>query len=294
LVHFLRTLDVPFLHDPHNDALQIAGSFSSAFSHIITGDRRLLQLCRDRLIIILVKKGTVDEYDCMSSETVRRTIGVQPADVPAYIALTEGASLTGGQAVRLIELFGDIDAIYKNLAKVVSSNIRDKLVENKVKTYDSYLQNRFLASMRVECPTKNADLDDLDTDKNRNFFFAKCTFYSFMKLLPLSSSPNVQLVHATRSTPRPRSYHAVIDQVGIRELESLLCSSKVCAIDTESDDKDPRKAALFGVAFSVNPGEAYFVPLMDHDLTSRFAGSKADRERPEGWISSRRVPRDRL
>src|SRR5262249_54550451 len=123
LVHFLRTLDVPFLHDPHNDALKIAGSLSSAFSHIITGDRRLLQLCRDRLIIILAKKGTVDEYDCMSSEAVRTTIGVQPANVPAYIALTEGASLTGKQAVRLIELFGDIDAIYKNLVKVSSSNL---------------------------------------------------------------------------------------------------------------------------------------------------------------------------
>src|SRR5262249_16327378 len=63
LVDFLRTLDVPCVHDTRNDVLQIAGSMSSRFSHIVTGDKRLLQLSRDRLIIILAKVGTVDEYD---------------------------------------------------------------------------------------------------------------------------------------------------------------------------------------------------------------------------------------
>jgi len=40
LVEFLRTLDIRCVHDPQNDALQIAGSMSSGFSHIVreTGD----------------------------------------------------------------------------------------------------------------------------------------------------------------------------------------------------------------------------------------------------------------
>lgn len=50
------------------------------------------------------------------------------------------------------------------------------------------------------------------------------------------------------------------------ELASLVRASKVCAIDTESDDKDPRQGTLFGVSFSVKPGEAYFVPLIENDL----------------------------
>ena len=265
LVEFCRTLDIPCVHDPQNDVLHIAGSMTSGFSHIVTGDRRLLQLSRDRLIIILAKNRTVDEYDWMSSESIRTAIGVQPADVPTYIALTEGASLTGKQAVRLIELFGNIDSIYKDLAKVVSSNIREMLVENKVKTYHHYLESRLLAnSVQVSYLTKNADLNNIDTDRNRNHL-KSYAFYSLVRLLPLPNRPVVQ-PELTRSMPKPDSYHAVIDRAGMQELESLICSSKVCAIDTESDDKDPRKATLFGVAFSVKEGEAYFVPLIDHDL----------------------------
>ncbi len=265
LVEFFRTLDIPCVHDPQNDVLHIAGSMTSGFSHIVTGDRRLLQLSRDRLIIILAKNRSVDEYDWMSSESIRTAIGVQPADVPTYIALTEGASLTGKQAVRLIELFGNIDSIYKDLAKVVSSNIREMLVENKVKTYHHYLESRLLAnSVQVSYLTKNADLNNIDTDRNRNHL-KSYAFYSLVRLLPLPSRPVVQ-PELTRSMPKPDSYHAVIDRAGMQELESLICSSKVCAIDTESDDKDPRKATLFGVAFSVKEGEAYFVPLIDHDL----------------------------
>jgi len=265
LVEFCRTLDIPCVHDPQNDVLHIAGSMTSGLSHIVTGDRRLLQLSRDRLIIILAKNRTVHEYDWMSSASIRTAIGVQPADVPTYIALTEGASLTGKQAVRLIELFGNIDSIYKDLAKVVSSNIREMLVENKVKTYHHYLESRLLAnSVQVSYLTKNADLNNIDTDRNRNHL-KSYAFYSLVRLLPLPNRPVVQ-PELTRSMPKPDSYHAVIDRAGMQELESLICSSKVCAIDTESDDKDPRKATLFGVAFSVKEGEAYFVPLIDHDL----------------------------
>jgi DNA polymerase I-like protein with 3'-5' exonuclease and polymerase domains len=58
----------------------------------------------------------------------------------------------------------------------------------------------------------------------------------------------------------------VVDGDGIRELECLMGSSKLCSIDTESDDKDPREGTLLGVAFSVKEGEAYFVPLIEKDL----------------------------
>ena len=126
IASFLRKLDIPCVHDPQNDALQIAGSMSPRFSHIVTGDRRLVQLSHDHLIIILAKNGTLDQFDWMSSESIKTAIGIQPADMPTYIALTEGASLTGKQAVRLIELFGNIDSIFRDLSKVASSKIREK------------------------------------------------------------------------------------------------------------------------------------------------------------------------
>jgi DNA polymerase-1 len=45
-----------------------------------------------------------------------------------------------------------------------------------------------------------------------------------------------------------------------------IAQSRVCAIDTEADDKDPRTATLFGVAFALVPGEAFFVPFSEGDM----------------------------
>jgi DNA polymerase-1 len=58
----------------------------------------------------------------------------------------------------------------------------------------------------------------------------------------------------------------VADREHLQELESVVRASKLCSIDTESDDKDPREATLLGISFSVKDGEAYFVPLDETNL----------------------------
>jgi DNA polymerase-1 len=52
----------------------------------------------------------------------------------------------------------------------------------------------------------------------------------------------------------------------MEELESVVCASKLCSIDNESDEKDPRAATLLGVCFSVKDGATYFVPLIETEL----------------------------
>jgi hypothetical protein len=52
----------------------------------------------------------------------------------------------------------------------------------------------------------------------------------------------------------------------MRELQLLVSKSEVCVVDAEASDKDPRSALLFGVAFSVKAGEAFYVPLTEADL----------------------------
>ena len=53
---------------------------------------------------------------------------------------------------------------------------------------------------------------------------------------------------------------------GYKQLESIVRESKLCSINTESDEKDPRKATLLGISFSVKEGEPYFVPLIETEL----------------------------
>jgi DNA polymerase I len=50
------------------------------------------------------------------------------------------------------------------------------------------------------------------------------------------------------------------------ELQARIAVSDVCAIDTETDDKDPRTVTLFGISFALARGEAFFVPFCEHDM----------------------------
>ena len=55
-------------------------------------------------------------------EIVRAKIGVEPIKIPTYLALTTFAktALSHKQAVRLIELYGDLDAIYTHLGQITA------------------------------------------------------------------------------------------------------------------------------------------------------------------------------
>jgi len=88
-------------------------------------------------------------------------------------------------------------------------------------------------------------------------------FWSLVRLLPRSMTT---VVPASTKVKREFAYKAIRDEAGIRELEARISKSEVCALDTEASDKDPRSAALFGVAFSVEPGEAFYVPVTKADL----------------------------
>jgi len=90
--------------------------------------------------------------------------------------------------------------------------------------------------------------------------------YGFPSLGRLLKSPGKITLVGTRERDSNHAYIAVIDRVGLRELKKVIASADVCAVDTESTDKDPRKASLFGVALAVSEGQAFYVPVTDTDL----------------------------
>ena len=145
LVVILNELEIPHVHDPLNLGLHVIGSMCSGFTHIVTDDKRLLQFVTNGLAVLLPRRGTQNEWDWMSPATVKATLGVAPKDVPTYLALTASPSsraLTNIQATRLIESYGDVDSIYRNLAQVASLPIRRKLAESETSIRQCYATNR--------------------------------------------------------------------------------------------------------------------------------------------------------
>ena len=266
LIAILKELKIPHVHDPLNLGLHVASRLHSEFSHIVTVDRRFLQFCTEDLIVVLPREGKQIEWDWMSSETVKTMMGIGPKEIPTYLALTDPSSpaaLTNNQAIRLVELYGNIDSIYRNLGKVVSAQIRKKLAECESSIRQSYAENRCdpLGNLMLN-PVQDISLDALDTVNSRQLLMK----YGFHSLVALLANPSEVRPVSQGSPPSSESYHAVVDRKGIQQLESIVRASKLCSIDTESDDEDPREATLFGISFSVKDGDAYFVPLIETEL----------------------------
>jgi DNA polymerase-1 len=89
--------------------------------------------------------------------------------------------------------------------------------------------------------------------------------YGFPSLVRLVRTPEPVRVEAPSAKRGPK-YVAVRNEVGLRQLQDAISNCNVCAIDTEASDKDPRRATLFGVAFAVEEGRAFYVPVTASDL----------------------------
>jgi DNA polymerase I-like protein with 3'-5' exonuclease and polymerase domains len=266
VITFLQALKIPCIHDHVNSGLNVAASLCSQFSRIVTGDKRLLQLSNDALTIALIPQSNLAQWDWVSPESMRTMMGISPLHIPTYLALTAASKaevLTSRQAVRLIELYGNLDSIFDNVGKVPSGQLRNKLRENERLIRDCYAKSTIgPVQTQVSCNDQNCSLINLDTAPNLEFLRK----YGFHSLIPLLGNPSDVGLKIMESKGNPDDYHAVVDRKGLQELEKMVLLSQFCSIDTESDDKDPREATLLGVAFSVREGEAFFVPLIEDDL----------------------------
>ena len=262
VINFLKEIGLPYIHNPNHSIVRICSHLSKRISYIVSQDRKVLQIANDNISIIF--PNNLKDIDCMSPKSIKSEIGVEPKYIPTFLSLTEGAKsskLTKLQAIRLIELYSDLDNIFDNLSKITPT-IKKKLTQNKESLISKYFDIK-LQDNHEQVPSSFEDWNIRLSDVKIVSILNSYRFYSLTRLL--KNPPQVQL-NIKSDKSKPSLYHPIVDFEGLKELEKLLLLSKLCAIDTETDNKDPRYATLFGVSFCVKNGEAYFVSLIEEDL----------------------------
>jgi DNA polymerase I-like protein with 3'-5' exonuclease and polymerase domains len=267
LLALLKKLGIVCLHARAMSEHRLASAVSSRFSVIVTADRRFFQLSRQDCTVVLFKATGQPECEWITPERVKLEFGVPPEHVPTYLALTEGpreSILTEQQASRLVALFGDLESIYKNLARVTSSDLRTRLEH-----CESGIRGRFTAAT---CNTDRhprdyriqpGSLAGIDSVENRRLL----VHFGFFSLLPLLPNPAQAEQKLVVATPKGDAFRVVADRDGLEALESAVQTSRLCAVDVEADDKDPRKGTPLGIAFAPKAGGTWFVPLLETVLT---------------------------
>ena len=277
------TLGVPRLEVEGYEADDVLGSTAKQMAargckvKIITGDRDLLQLVDENIIVSLPGSKLSDSKD-YTPQMVKDFLGVTPEQVVDYKALVGDPSdnypgipgIGPKTAVTLLETYGTLDNIYANSDKLKGA-VKTKIENNRESAYLS--QN--LARIRTDLPeyfrieeasTANIDFPALDR------LFRELRFNTLLpKLRKLA--PNFQTEEAQPSlfaapemtADEEKAYEnqtvIVNTEAGLDELAEKLRTAEMIGLDTETTGIDPMSCELVGISLAAEPGTGYYIPV---------------------------------
>ncbi|NPV57827.1 MAG: DNA polymerase I, partial [Anaerolineae bacterium] len=246
---------------------------------IITGDRDLLQLVNDRVVVNLPGSRLADSRDYRAEDVVEY-LGVRPDQVVDYKALVgdksdniPGVAGVGEKtAITLLSRYDTLDAIYGHINEI-TGRLRERLEKDKETAYMS----RDLATIRTNLPVQ------LDLEKARADHIQSTVVEAMFTELEFRTLIN-RLHELTGSAPAANNgdqlalfgqpvtrlaqgehYHPEVTVVDTPEaldaLQAKLASAKELAFDTETTSTDPMRAELVGISLAVREGEAFYIPV---------------------------------
>jgi DNA polymerase-1 len=246
---------------------------------IITGDRDLLQLVDDRIIVNLPGRQLSEARDYTAAD-VMEYLGVRPDQVIDYKALVgdssdniPGVAGVGNKtATTLLEKYGTLDEVFAHLDEL-SAGVRKKLEAGRESAYLS----RDLATIRTDVKVS------LDLEKARVRFedpvsllnlFNELEFRSLIGRLekvmhvPGEAAGGQQMSLFQEQIERigiPPAYELntrVVDTPeSLQELVGILDRAEAIAFDTETDALDALRCNLVGISLAVQEGEGFYIPV---------------------------------
>lgn len=286
------SFNIPRLEMEGYEADDVLGSVAKRLAaqgigvKIITGDRDLLQLVGDHVIVNLPEGGKLaDAKDYITEQDVIAKFGVPPRQVVDYKALIGDKSdnIPGVQGIGektaqgLYQQFATLDEIYANLASLKDA-VRAKLEAGRESAYMS----RDLALIRT-------DLDiplDLEQARPHNFdparvdaLFKELEFKTLMnKLAVVSGQP---LPETAKRAVRPGGQMSMFSEPAVSvpvvdsdihvtvvdgpeklaELARALGKASVISFDTETTSTQEMQAEVVGISLSTEAGSGWYVPV---------------------------------
>ncbi|WP_024953887.1 DNA polymerase I [Sulfurospirillum arcachonense] len=231
---------------------------------IVSHDKDLYQLIEDGSVVIYdpMKKQEIDREKCFEK------FGVYPEHVGDYLSIVgdsadnvPGVKGIGAKgAKKLIDDFGDVANIYKNLDNVLNPRTKKLLEESH--------DNAFLSKELVKLD------DSLDiSDKFESFHFPlnqplenivdELEKYDLKGILSrLKYAPKVEEKKETHT------FEPILldNNEKLFSVVERLSKEDIVAFDTETTGLDVRSASIVGFSFATDTSKAYYVPIAHNYL----------------------------
>ena len=250
---------------------------------IITGDRDLLQLVTERIIVNLPGRTLSDARDYLPEDVVEY-LGVPPRQVVDFKALVgdksdniPGVAGVGEKtAISLLQEYETLDGIYAHLDEL-SGSVRKKLEAGRENAYLSQKLATIVLDLDVPFKLERARPDHIQPDKVEALFrelefralmgrftalmeaYGKHLGTQGQQLSLFAPQVDENLVeievvggHETILVDNPKALQALVEE---------LKSAEIIAFDTETTSTDQMRADLVGISLAVKPGQGYYIPV---------------------------------
>lgn len=267
----VEKLGIAILKNPNYEADDMIGSAAKQLSKdyhvdIITGDKDLLQLIDDNVIVELCQKGT-SSTKAMTEDDFKDIYGFPPKGLIELKALMGDTSdnIPGVRGVgekkgmALIQEYGTISELYDNVDNLPKSRMKEKIIEDKE-----------IAFLSHELATIRCDIDCIENIDNLIWRETQFENPEFIELLAEFEFKALHKEFSTaNSKPLPKLSEELTTIPGSRllirnknELDTFLSKLEdIVCIDVETTSLNPYDGEIVGIAIASTENESAYIPL---------------------------------
>ncbi|MEL7195071.1 MAG: DNA polymerase I [Bacteroidota bacterium] len=295
VLRLLEILDIPALELVGYEADDIIGTISQHVDpekyevYMVTPDKDYAQLVKENVFLFKPKyKG--GGFDVLDAKGVEEKMGIPPHQVRDFLGLKGDAvdnipgipKIGDKTAVTLLQQFGSMENIIENAEQISRKAVKASVIEHA----EQGKQSKDLATIFCDVPIEwntemlklgHANLEELMKLMKELEFRTTTQRILSSKLNPARPDQQRDLfgntvgegalvdIPSERKTieESEHSYTLVQTEAERKELLQVLQAHPAFCFDTETTSLDALTAELVGVAFSVKPGEAFFLYFPD-------------------------------
>lgn len=261
---------------------------------IITGDRDLLQLVNERVIVTLPGKSLSESKDYLPGD-VLEFLGVRPDQVVDYKALVGDTSdnipgvpgIGEKTAIGLLKSYDSLEGIYAHLDEL-SPAIRKKLELGRESADLSRELARIVLDLPIQLDLQQARPEAFDPEQVEAIF-RELEFRSLMPRLTAleqtygkrglqkgqqlslfggqaSARPAALSVREVSGESKAGGAIIVDNPAALQALVARLGQARQISFDTETTSTDQMRAELVGISLAVEPEQGYYIPVGHREL----------------------------
>ncbi|APC96640.1 DNA polymerase I [Francisella frigiditurris] len=263
LLEIIEKMGFPLIIEKNVEADDVIGTLARNFKDdfevvIVTGDKDMAQLVTDKVVLFDSMKDVVTD-----PAKVVEKFGVTPEQIIDYLALMGDSSdnipgvpnVGPKTAVKWLQTYNDIEGVIAH-----QDEIKGKVGENLRNNIELLRLSYELATIKCDLnlPLSLETLKRGEADKEYlQEAFKRYEFNSLLKEFEVKDTSKKEVV---------KSYKTILLEEDLDKLVEKLSTVEVFAFDTETDSLDTKEAALVGMSFCYEEGEAVYIPLQHRYL----------------------------